>query len=103
MLTNRGEVAFAYNPQMTRRLIKDFTKVVAIDVPFFTVQDELLYFMVEHDVTCFRIPSTKTRDGLDHVFFFEVFVNDDLPKPRLYKYLYQRIDRSRKYESNTKV
>jgi len=96
MLTSRGEVAFAYNPQMTQRLIKDFTKVVAIDVPFFTVQDELLYFLVEHDVTHFRIPASKTRDGLDHIFYFEIFVNEDLPRPRLYKYLYQKIDRSRK-------
>lgn len=103
MLINPRHLSFAYNPQLTERLIKDFTKVVAIDVPFFAVKDELLYFMKEHDVSCFRIPASKTRDGLDHVFYFEAYVNDDMPKPILYKYLYQKIDRSRKYESNTKI
>lgn len=96
MLTNRAEVAFVYNPQITQRLTKDFIKVVDTDVPFSMLEDELLFLMNERNIPCFRIPSTRTRDGLDHVFYFEVFVNDDMPKPKLYKYLYQRIDRSRK-------
>lgn len=103
MLVNNREINFYNNPQLNERLSKDFMKIVDTDVPFFTIKDELLFLMNERNIPCFRIPSTKTRDGLDHVFFFEVFVNDDLPKPKLYKYLYQKIDRSRKYESNTKV
>lgn len=90
------DVAFYYNPQMTERLTKDFLKVVSTDVPFSMIEDELLFLMNERDISCFRIPSTKTRDGLDHVFYFEVFVNEDLPKPKLYKYLYQRIERREK-------
>lgn len=87
------DVEFCYNPQLTERLTKDFIKVVATDVPFFAIQDELLFLMNERDIPCFRIPGNKTRDGLDHIFYFESYVNDDMPKPKLYKYLYQRIYR----------
>ncbi|WP_413538919.1 DUF5960 family protein [Enterococcus malodoratus] len=89
-------VDFYYNPQMTERLTKDFLKVVATDVPFSMIEDELLYLMNERDISCFRIPKSKTRDGLDHVFYFEIFINDDAPESKLYKYIYQKIDRSKK-------
>ena len=91
-----SEFDFYYNQQLTKRLAADFMKVVATDVPFFAIKDELLFLMNERDIPCFRIPGNKTRDGLDHVFYFEIFVNDDIPKPKLYKYLYQKIDRSKK-------
>lgn len=103
MFVNTRDINFYNSPQLNERLAKDFMKVVATDVPFSMIAEELLFLMNERDIPCFRIPSTKTRDGLDHIFYFEIFINDDLPKPKLYKYLYQKIDRSRKYESNTSI
>ena len=103
MLVNNRKINFYNNPQLNERLSKDFMKIVDTDVPFFTIKDELLFIMNERDIPCFRIPRNKTRDGLDHVFYFEIFINDDIPNVKLYKYLYQKIDRSRKYESNSSL
>lgn len=93
MLVDSNELEFYYDPQKTERLAADFMKVVDTDVPFFAVKDELLFLMNERGISSFRIPAKKTRDGLDHVFYFEIFENKDYPKPRLYKYKFQQIER----------
>ena len=92
-MINKNEIAFYYDPQMLKRLAADFMKVVDTDVPFSLIEDELLYLMNVRNISSFRIPGKKTRDGLDHVFYFEIFENEDYSKPRLYKYKYQRIER----------
>ncbi len=92
-MINKNEIAFYYDPQMLKRLAADFMKVVDTDVPFSLIEDELLYLMNVRNISSFRIPGKKTRDGLDHVFYFEIFENEDYPKPKLYKYKYQRIER----------
>ncbi|MFC4770371.1 DUF5960 family protein [Enterococcus hermanniensis] len=93
MMVNKSEVAFYYKPLLTEKLAADFMKVVDTDLPFFTIQDELLYLMNERDIPCFRIPKHKTRDGLDHVFYFDIVINETIPKLKLYKYKFQRIER----------
>lgn len=92
-MINKNELAFYYDPQMLKRLAADFMKVVDTDVPFSLVEEELLYLMNVRGISNFRIPAKKSRDGLNHVFYFEIFENEDYPKPRLYKYKYQRIER----------
>lgn len=93
MMVNKSEVAFCYRPQLTKKLAADFMKVVDTDVPFFAIQDELLYLMNERGIPCFRIPKHKTRDGLDHVFYFDIIIHEDIPKLKLYKYKFQKIER----------
>ncbi|BBM17730.1 hypothetical protein G15_1376 [Enterococcus avium] len=93
MIVDPSDMQFCYNPQLMEKLATDFMRVVSTDVPFFAVKDELLFLMNERDISKFRIPGHKTIDGLDHVFYFEVSINEDYPRPKLYKYLYQRIER----------
>lgn len=92
-MINKNELAFYYDPQMLKRLAADFMRVADTDVPFSLIEEELLYLMNVRDISSFRIPAKKSRDGLDHVFYFEIFENEDYPKPSLYKYKYQRIER----------
>ncbi|WP_376716753.1 DUF5960 family protein [Enterococcus viikkiensis] len=92
-MINKNEIAFYYDQQMLKRLAADFMRVADTDVPFSLLEDELLFLMDIRGVSNFRIPARKTRYGLDHIFYFEIFENEDYPKPKLYKYKYQRIER----------
>lgn len=92
-MINENELAFYYDPQMSKRLAADFMRVADTDVPFSLIEEELLYLMNVRGISNFRIPGKKSRDGLDHVFYFEIFENKDYPKPKLYKYKYQKIER----------
>lgn len=93
MLVNPNDMQFYYDQQMFKRLAADFMKIADTDVPFSLLKDELLYLMDVRGISNFRIPAKKTRDGLDHVFYFEIFENEDYPRPKLYKYKYQKVER----------
>lgn len=93
MLVSPNDIQFFYDPQMLKRLSTDFMKIADTDVPFSLLKEELLFLMDIRGVSNFRIPARKTRDGLDRIFYFEIFENEDYPKPKLYKYKYQRVER----------
>ncbi|EAG9069382.1 TPA: hypothetical protein U0Z15_000232 [Listeria monocytogenes] len=87
MTLNVEGAEFDYHTENSEKLTKDFLNFVLIDVPFFALQDELLYLMNKRNITRFRIPSYMTVDSKDHIFYFQLRTVEGNDLLRIYRYL----------------
>ncbi|MGX7204652.1 DUF5960 family protein [Enterococcus pingfangensis] len=87
MTLNIDGAEFDYHTENAEKLTKDFTDYVLTDVPFFALQDELLYLMNKRNITKFRIPGSMTIDHQEHIFYFQVTQVKENKKLRTYHYL----------------
>ncbi|MCB6916187.1 DUF5960 family protein [Enterococcus avium] len=71
MTLHNKNVEFEYLTANSDRFTNDFMNFVLTDVPFFALQDQLLYLMEKRSHTKFRIPGYLTVDSKDHIFYFE--------------------------------
>ncbi|EUJ33425.1 hypothetical protein MFLO_02703 [Listeria floridensis FSL S10-1187] len=53
------------------KFFHDFHKIVVSDVPLWAVQKDLLYLMEMNETKSFRIPSPRTRDRCNHIFYLK--------------------------------
>lgn len=81
---------FARSPQLSQKLEREFMEVVNTDVPFFAIEDQLLFLMNERQIDHFKIPAARCVDGKDHIFYFKVSSIEGFPKMRQYHYLYNK-------------
>lgn len=68
---------------------------VLTEVPFFALQDELLYLMNKRNITRFRIPSYMTVARRDHIFYFEVRTIEENKQLRIYRYQGMDLEKKR--------
>lgn len=87
MTLNTEDLEFDYHTDNSEQLIKDFMNYVVTDVPFFALQDELLYMMNRRNITNFRIPSYKCIDSQEHVFYFTIREIEENPRVKVYCYI----------------
>ncbi|HCW3157625.1 TPA: hypothetical protein OXD59_001905 [Listeria monocytogenes] len=87
MTLNVEGAEFDYHTENSEKLTKDFLNFVLIDVPFFALQDELLYLMNKRNITRFRIPSYMTVDSKDYIFYFQLRTVEGNDLLRIYRYL----------------
>lgn len=54
-------------------LIMDFHKYVDTDIPFFSIREDVLFLMIEHDRTNFLVPAALTKKKKKDIYFcFEI-------------------------------
>lgn len=87
MTLNINGAEFDYRTENIEKLTKDFIDYIVTDVPFFALQNELLYLMEKRNITKFRIPGSMTSDKQDHIFYFQVIAVKENKKLRTYHYL----------------
>ncbi|MGY0354381.1 DUF5960 family protein [Enterococcus avium] len=87
MSLNTEDLEFDYHTSNSEQLVKDFMNYVVTDVPFFALQDELLYMMNRRNITNFRIPAYKSIDSQDHIFYFKIREVKENPRVKVYCYL----------------
>ncbi|MHC5248345.1 DUF5960 family protein [Enterococcus sp. LJL120] len=93
MTLNVEDAQFEYHTKNSERLIKDFLNFVVTDIPFFALQEELLYLMNHRGITQFRIPAYMTVDSQEHIFYFKIKEVEENQKLRTYQYLGMDIKR----------
>jgi len=77
---------FEYLTSNSDRFTNDFMNFVLTDVPFFALQDQLLYLMEKRNHSKFRIPGYLTVDSKDHIFYFERVEDPNNANIRRYQY-----------------
>lgn len=80
-------LSFDYHTDNSDAFIKDFMNYVATNMPFYAWEDELLYLMDTQNITHFLMPSSKTKDGLAHTFYFEIKKVPENAQLKIYSYL----------------
>lgn len=86
MTLNVENSEFEFHTENSEQLTKDFMNYVVTDVPFFALQDELLYLMNKRGITKFRIPAYMTVDSKDHTFHFNIATVNENKRLRIYQY-----------------
>lgn len=76
--------------EQLEKLEREFMEVINTDVPFFAIEDQLLFLMNERNIDHFRIPGNRCVDGKDHIFYFRVGGIKGFPALKQYEYLYQK-------------
>lgn len=87
MTLHNKNVEFEYLTANSDRFTNDFMNFVLTDVPFFALQDQLLYLMEKRNHTKFRIPGYLTVDSKDHIFYFERIKDPKNTNILRYRYL----------------
>lgn len=95
MTLNVDGAEFDYRTENSEKLTKDFMNYVLIDVPFFALQDELLYLMNKRNISKFRIPSYMTIDSQEHIFYFQLMRVEENKQLRIYHYLGMDLDKNK--------
>ena len=93
MTLNVEGAEFDYHTENSEKLTKDFMNFVLTEIPFFALQDELLYLMNKRNITRFRIPSYMTVDSKDHIFHFELLTVEENKQLRIYRYIGMDLDK----------
>ncbi len=65
---------------------KDFVKLVDTTLPLFAIKDKLLHLMEVNGRPQFKIPSFTTRDGKEHIFYFDVLPITKSRRVKVYRY-----------------
>lgn len=87
MTLNVENSGFEFHTEDSEQLTKDFMNYVVTDVPFFALQDELLYLMNKREITKFRIPAYMTVDSKEHTFHFKLATVNENRRLRIYQYV----------------
>lgn len=90
MTLHNKNVEFEYLTANSDQFTNDFMNFVLTDVPFFALQDQLLYLMEKRNHTKFRIPGYLTVDSKDHIFYFERV--EDPKNTNILRYRYLGMD-----------
>lgn len=90
MTLHNKNVEFEYLTANSNQFTNDFMNFVLTDVPFFALQDQLLYLMEKRNHTKFRIPGYLTVDSKDHIFYFDRL--EDPNNTNILRYRYRGMD-----------
>lgn len=82
----KGLVNLDYFSSSFLKLEEDFQKFYKEDIPVTYLTDDMLLTMISQDTNYFRLHKTKSRDGADHFFYFNIRIPKDNPKARVFEY-----------------
>jgi len=86
----KRNIEFEYLTSNSDRFTNDFMNFVLTDVPFFALQDQLLFLMEKRQHSKFRIPGYLTTDSKDHIFYFDRL--EDQNNSNILRYRYRGMD-----------
>lgn len=93
MTLNVEGAEFDNYTENVEELMRDFMDFVVTEVPFFALQDQLLYLMNKRSSTRFKIHGDRTVDHKDHIFYFRLKTVPENPRLRIYHYLGMDLER----------
>lgn len=95
MSLNVENIEFEFFTEKSEQFTKDFLNYVVTDIPFFAVQDELLYLMHRRNTPHFKIPGYMTVDSKEHIFYFTVDPVPENNRIKIYRYKGMDIERKK--------
>ncbi|EUJ21293.1 DUF5960 family protein [Listeria aquatica] len=77
---------FEFQSQGLDNFEKDFVELVDTTLPLFAVKNKLLHLMEVNGRPQFKIPKFTTRDGEEHIFYFDVLPITESRSVKVYRY-----------------